>query len=81
MLLKKSFSIREVLIYLQLKPADGNYKTIQKVIKDNQISTTHFKGRGWNKGKTFQPKRELSEYLNNTQTIQSYKLKKTSFKR
>jgi hypothetical protein len=73
-IVKKCFSIREVLIALQKKPCGGNYKTINKYLIG--IDTSHFKGRKWNKGRTFQAKRPISDYLGNKAPIKSYKLKK-----
>jgi hypothetical protein len=70
-----SISIRQVLDKLGLKKAGGNYASCRKRINELQLDTSHFRGQGWAKGKTFTPKRELSEYLSNSQSIQSYKLK------
>lgn len=70
-----SYSLRQTLIKLDVAPAGGNYEVLRKAIKHFQVDNSHFKGQGWNKGKTFQPKRELSEYLHNKFPIQSYKLK------
>lgn len=73
---KTSFSIRQVLSKLGLKEAGGNYSTVTKKIQLLNINISHFKGRGWNKGKNFGPKRPLEDYLSNTHSIQSFKLKK-----
>ena len=77
---KSSFSIRQVLDKLNLKQAGGNYKTIKRGIKRLNLDTSHFKGQGWNKGKTFSPKRDIQEYLSNKITIQSNRLKKRLIK-
>lgn len=47
---KESFSIAQVLKKLNLRPAGGNYKQIDKYIKEINVDVSHFKGRGWNKG-------------------------------
>lgn len=73
---KNSRSIREVLQNLDIVPAGGNYQTIKNKIASNNIDTSHFGGQAWNKGKKIGPKRSLEEYLSNTKTIQSWKLKR-----
>ena len=73
--INESTSIAQVLIKLELAPKGGNYATANRYIKENNIDISHFKGQGWNKGKTIGPKRPIEDYLNNSQTIQSYKLK------
>ena len=48
---KKSFSWAQVLRFLNLCEAGGNYKHIQKVvIEELDLNISHFKGRGWNLG-------------------------------
>jgi hypothetical protein len=74
---KKSRSIRQILNYLNLKPAGGNYDQINKYIKKYNITTTHLKGRAWNKGLSipFKPKVPLNKILVKNSNYQSYKLK------
>ncbi len=61
----KSFA--GVLRSLGLKPAGANYANVKLHIKELQLDTSHWTGQGWNKGQTFSPRREISEYLvNNT---------------
>ena len=72
----KSYSYRQCLSHMGLKPAGGNYACLKNKIKEYGIDISHFTLQGWNKGKKIGPKRCLSEYLSNKQTIQSYKLKK-----
>ena len=72
---KDSFSIRQVLQKLGLRPAGGNYIQVQKAIEGLNLDTSHFKGQGWNKGNTYQPKRPLSAYLSNEFPIQSHALR------
>ncbi|MBO4476194.1 MAG: hypothetical protein J5737_05700, partial [Bacteroidales bacterium] len=48
-------SIAGVLRQLGLKPLGGNYRTINRIITDSQIDTSHFTGKGWNVGLAFKP--------------------------
>lgn len=77
---KKSTSMHQVLKMLNVAPYGGNYIVLKKALKYFQLDTDHFTGQGWSKGKTFVPKRNLSEYLDNQFPIQSYKLKKRLLK-
>lgn len=74
---KSSFSIREVLIKLGLKPAGGNYSSFNEKVKRLGLDTSHFKGQGWNKGRLGSTNRrdDLSDFLTNKKSIQSYKLR------
>lgn len=77
----RSFSVRQVIKSLKLKPAGGNYDQINKYIRLYKIKTNHFKGKGWNKGlkgigKPFIP---LERILVKNSDFQSYKLKKRLF--
>lgn len=78
---KKSTSVRQVLGYLGLVEAGGNYDQIKKYIALYQIDSSHFLGQGANKGKKiFQPKRKsLEELLVKNSSVQSFKLKKRLF--
>lgn len=73
---KNSVSIRQVLQNLNIVPAGGNYHTVKKKIKDNNIDTSHFTGKYHNKGKKLGSKRSINDYLSNKQSIQSWKLKR-----
>jgi len=79
---KSSFSIRQVLKKLGLKPAGGNYTQITKYLKEYDISTIHFKGKGWNKGlKGLGIERlTLKQILVVESSFQSFKLKKRLFR-
>lgn len=74
---KKSISIRQVLHYLSLREAGGNYKQIKKYIKTFNIDSSHFLGRGWNKGlkRPFKFAIPLDEILIKDSDFQSYKLR------
>jgi hypothetical protein len=73
--IKESTSKRQALTKLGIAPKGGNYKVIDKAISANNIDTSHFTGRGWNKGKTFSPKRPIKDYLTNKYPIGSHKLR------
>lgn len=73
--IKQNSSIRQVLITLGLAPQGGSYATINRAIKKYNIDTSHFTGKGWNKGKSLPSKRKIEDYLSNQQSIQSFKLK------
>lgn len=75
--IKASKSIAQVCRVLGLKCAGGNYKTINDFIKENNVDTTHFTGKGWNVGLKFNPNppKSLDEILVENSKYQSYKLK------
>ncbi len=58
---KNNKSIAGVLRDLGLRPIGGNYKTVHKLIKDNNLDTSHFTGQGWNVGLVFKPKTPISD--------------------
>jgi hypothetical protein len=74
---ENSFSIRNVLKQLSLRPTGGNYAQIKKYLKENNIDFSHFRGKGWNKGliKPFGHKINLDQILVENSDYQSYKLK------
>ena len=78
---RESFSIRQVLNKLGLRPAGGNYVQIDKYLKQYKIDTSHFKGRGWNKGLIGigKPRTRLEDVLSSDSDYQSFKLKKRLF--
>ena len=78
---KTSTSLRGVIIKLNLRPTGGNYDQVKKYIKENSLNTSHFKGKGWNKGLKFKTKpiRSLKEILVSESDFQSYKLKNRLF--
>lgn len=76
----KSTSIRQVLHFLGLKEAGGNYVQITQRIILLRLDISHFTGKGWNKGKTIPTvKKDVHCLLIENSTIQSYKLKKRLF--
>ena len=79
---KNSFSLRQVIYKLGLRPAGGNYVHVARIIKDLKINSDHFKGMGWNKGLTGigKPLIKMKDILKKGSDFQSFKLKKRLFK-
>ncbi len=77
----KSKSYRAILIELSLIPAGGNYDQIRKRMKELNLNTDHFTGKGWRGGRTFgyQPRQLLEEIMTETSYFQSHKLKNRLF--
>lgn len=48
---KKVFSMSSLLKELNIKPAGGNYIHMRKVLQENEIDYSHWKGQAWNKDK------------------------------
>ena len=73
-----SKSVRSVITLLKLIPAGGNYVQVQAKIKELCLDTSHFTGKGWNKGITYHSnsRPSLEDLLVNGSTVQSFKLKK-----
>ena len=71
-----SQSIAGVIKILGLIPAGGNYATVNNKIKELNLDTSHFTGKGWNVGLKFKPKeaKPLSEILVEGSNYQSHKL-------
>ena len=72
----ESFSYRQCLQKMNIVPAGGNYACLKKKIVEYDINISHFTLKSWNKGKKIGPKRNLSDYLSNKKSIQSWKLKR-----
>lgn len=70
-----STSIRQALLILGVEAKGGNYNVIRKAATLWGIDTSHFTGQGWRSGKTFQPKRSVDQYLDNSYPINSFRLK------
>jgi len=79
---ENSTSFRQVLKKLDLREAGGNYFQLQKYVKELNLNTSHFKGRGWSKGLKGigKPHIPLEKILVKNNTFQSYKLKNRLFK-
>ncbi len=54
-------SIAGVLRQLGLRPIGGNYRTINRIIQEYSIDTSHFTGQGWNVGLSFKPNSEMKD--------------------
>ena len=54
-------SVAGVLRQLGLRPIGGNYRTINRIIADHKIDTSHFTGQGWNVGLSFKPNKGIAE--------------------
>jgi len=72
---RESYSLRQVLIKLDVAAYGGNYAVLKKAIKFYALDTSHFTGQAWNKGETLGAKYSLYDYFENRAPIQSYKLK------
>lgn len=70
-LIKNSNSLIEVCRKAGIVATTGNYDTLKKIIKDNEIDISHFKRLGGG----LKNKKETSEYLVNGIKVSSYKLK------
>ena len=79
---KTSTSVRQVLAKLNLREAGGNYTHIKRYVEQMELSTEHFTGRGWNKGKKFNftAKIPLKDILVVDSDFQTYKLKLRLYK-
>lgn len=75
---KESFSYRQMLKKLNLKPAGGNYKCLKKMISDLGIDISHFTKQGWLKGKKnpYPRGKKLDEILVDGSYTQTSRLKK-----
>ena len=76
-----SRSYAKVIKILGLIPTGGNYDQVKKYIKEYNLSTKHFTGMLWSKGKRlgFRPKIKLEDILVKNSDYQSFKLKKRLF--
>lgn len=72
---KTSLSKRETLIKLGLKPAGAGYTSFNRAVEDWCVDISHFKGKGWNRGKKLTPRRTTKEYLSGKFKITSHKLR------
>lgn len=75
MAIAQSSSMRQALQRLNVAPYGGNYDVLRKAISYFRLDTSHFVGRGWNRGKRLPPRQPLNAYLNNVLPAQSFKLR------
>lgn len=76
----ESLTIAQVLKRLRLAPAGGNYETINRFIRTANVDTSHFRGKGWAKGRTDRPKRPIEDYLSGKARSTSSELRKKLIK-
>jgi len=77
--IKGSTSMRQAMIKLGIKCYGGNYKTIKRYIKEFNLDTSHFLGKGSNKGRKFTQRiKPIESYLvlSEKSTISSSDLKR-----
>ena len=55
-------SVAGVLRQLGLRPIGGNYRTINRIISENEMDVSHFTGQGWNVGLKFRPNKGVSDH-------------------
>jgi 5-methylcytosine-specific restriction endonuclease McrA len=74
---KNSFSFAQVLKKIGLAPKGGNYRILQRKIKELDLDIKHFTGKGHLKGKTHSWNKQfpLDTILVENSNYQSYKLK------
>lgn len=74
---RASTSIRQVLTRLGLKEAGGNYEYCARYIQQYRLSTDHFTGRGWAKGRSVprKPVYAIDDLLVKGSSFSSHKLK------
>ncbi len=79
---KNSLSIRGVIVQLGLIPAGGNYEQIKKYIREQNLDTSHFTGKGWRTGTQIPavPAAPIEKILVKHSYVQSFKLKKRLLK-
>ncbi|MCQ2134645.1 MAG: HNH endonuclease [Bacteroidales bacterium] len=57
---RDSKSIAGVLRLLGLRPIGGNYRTVNRLILEHNLDTSHFTGKGWNVGLAFNPGKKMT---------------------
>ena len=74
-LIKHSFSLREVCFKAGIVDTTGNYDTLKRIIKEENIDIKHFKRRS-----NYSEPKSLDFYLKKGSNISSFKLKNKLFK-
>jgi len=67
--IKKSTSMRQILIVLKVSPFGGNYDVLREAINHFSLYTPHFIGQAGNKGKKLDTKVLIQNYLSNIKPI------------
>ena len=71
-----STSMRRTLQKLGVAPFGGNYATARKHLKQLNLDTSHWLGRGWARGKKLDYLiKPIEDYYSGTRGISTYKLK------
>jgi hypothetical protein len=73
----QNVSIRRVLLALGLAPLGGNYATIHRRVAELGLSTQHWLGQAYLRGKThnYKPRRSLQDVLQPGTRYQTYRLR------
>lgn len=76
-----SFTLAGTVRALGLIPAGGNYDLVRRRIRELELETAHFRGRGWNVGLEFDPRpvTPLADVLVAGRWAASHSLKKRLF--
>ena len=76
-----STNYRSVLARLNLQPAGGNYSQLKKYIREYGLTTDHFTGQAWSRGRTLvrPPRRALADILTIDSDCGSHWLKQRLF--
>lgn len=76
-LIKNCYSVAEICRKLNIRPAGGNYKILNRKIKEFELDISHFTGQGWRKGNQTPIRRgfDLKDVLVENSYYQSHKLK------
>jgi Zn finger protein HypA/HybF involved in hydrogenase expression len=74
---KDNFSVAAVCRQIGIRPCGGNYKIVNRKIKDFELDASHFTGQGWRKGWDIPVRKRiaLSDILVENSNYQSSKLK------
>ena len=71
---QSSFSYSEVARKLGISAKGGNYETLRRKIKELDLDISHFLGKSWSRNKVLK-KVPIEEYLSNSRSINSWRLK------
>lgn len=76
----ESYQWAEVCRKLGIQPFTGAQSYLKRRSDQLGVKYDHFKGQGWSRGRTFQPKRPIEEYLVKDSTIKSDALRRRLIK-
>lgn len=75
---EQSKSKANVLRLLGLRPIGGNYRTLDRIITENNIDISHFTGKGWNVGLQFKCSKSFSNediFIENSKYKSTWRLR------